>query len=114
MKFHLAIAALLYAAACGGDDSRSGVDGGKQLSALTRAERTELCQWALEIDTDTVGSECGPENPPTVADCVEDLEEYPASCGVTVAELQGCIEALAEDPCGEDPEECNFGGGDCD
>ena len=109
------IASLLFVsflAACGGGggggdddgDDTSGVDQSQAITELDDAEVTAFCQWAIEVQGGA-GTEidCGDGVTITVysrAECEAEYAEVPAGCsGVTVGELELCVDAIAEDAC---------------
>jgi hypothetical protein len=114
-----------FLAACGGDDDGggdgSGVDGSKAITTLEAGEVTSFCTWVIDIqggpDSET---ECGDGltvTVPTQAECEAEYGSVPDACsGVTVSELEGCVEAFADDPCQlggsacSEYYECSFGG----
>lgn len=119
----LACALLL---ACGGDDDGgggdgSGVDGSIAITDLGGADVTALCEWAIDIQGGAGNeTDCGDGatvNVPSQAECEADYASVPDACsGISVAELEACIEAVADDPCSlggaacADYFECSFGG----
>ena len=105
MKVRLAclLVSCALAAACGGDDDGSGVDGGKAVTELSADEVSALCEWAIDVQGGENHSEdCGDFTieTGTVAECEAEYAGIPASCSsVTVAELEDCVNAIADDPC---------------
>ena len=103
---------IVLAFACGGGGgSDSGVDGDKSITALETAEVESFCDWAIETyGGEGIEHECPDDftvTTPTRQECEEDYADIPQSCeGVTVAEAEACVEAIASDP-------CNFGGQAC-
>jgi hypothetical protein len=101
-------AALLLSAACGSDDGgdepgASGIAASTRVTALSDSEQQTLCGW---IDEALAGQNetCGRE--PDREECLGDLD-LPADCDATVADVEACIEALADAACdGADPAEC--------
>lgn len=102
---------LAIACSSDGSGSSSGVDQSKPITTLETSEVEDFCDWMIDLyGGEAVEHEC-PDNvtvtTPTRAECVADYEQINANCsGVTVGEMEACIEALAEDP-------CNFGGQAC-
>jgi hypothetical protein len=105
------IAFILFAsllAACGGGGGvgdESGVDQGKPITDLDASEVSQFCTWsnATQGGAGTV-HECGDGvtfEVPTQAECESDYAQIPDGCsGVTVAEMEACVSAIADDPCG--------------
>jgi hypothetical protein len=104
----LALLTTLALAACGddgGEGGGSGLDTDADVTELEAAELTELCEWGnaeLEAAAGPVTCEGGEPVPevPSVSECVSNLgglacpEHRP-----TVADYEGCIRALVDDPC---------------
>jgi len=103
MRFCLGLCiAILWCAACGGDDG-SGVSGGKKLVSLSQGEITDLCQYIADVYGPSRMVDCGNGQMITVggknvAECVADLTQsqtaYP-NCAATVDNSEACAEALA-------------------
>ena len=95
------MAAAVGVAACGGDEG-SGVDRGKRVTALTADERRDVCEWSTaELGGEGHTTQCGDTTfkvEPT-SECIEDSANYPASCTLTVGQLEDCTAAMAAAPC---------------
>lgn len=86
---------LLVSAACGGGDGGApGVNGAKQISAVTEAEKASLCDWFAEklggYGAPSTCAEGFVEAPPTKAECTSDFP----SCAVTVSQFQDCMDLI--------------------
>lgn len=104
---------LVLAIACGGGGSASvsGVDQNKAITTLETDEVETFCDWMIDTyGGEAVEHQCPDDvtvTTPTMAECVAEYQQISPSCsGVTVEEMEGCIRALADDP-------CNFGGQAC-
>ena len=94
--------AFLFAAGCGGGGSTStgsgpaGVDGSKDITATTPAEKMAVCDWYANL----VGGYGAPsscalavlDSPPSQADCTS---QFP-SCAVTVSDFADCVVAVID------------------
>jgi hypothetical protein len=93
------LSALLFSllAACDGS-------GDKKLSELNDAEIRDLCAYSVELDHARDGTECGSDEPDAerLAECIEELQQWPSSCQGTRDQAEECLEAQAEKPCGDD------------
>jgi len=90
-------------AACGGDDDdSSGIDRSKKVTALTTDERKTLCEWGVEAQGGAGKmTKCG-DITITVkpaADCIAQAMTFPASCALTVAQVEDCSKATGENAC---------------
>jgi hypothetical protein len=106
----------LLAAACGGDGSSgSGVDGTKEIAALTASERSALCNWMAESLDAPREVECGGGRSRgfiAADECARRLDKIPEACPATVDQYEACIESMIEDECSRDaacdlPESCD-------
>jgi hypothetical protein len=100
----LMLIALFVGAGCGGDDGgSSGVDSGKQLKDLTASEVMAECEWGVEAQGGAGHmTTCGDNivvTVDTVAECVAEVNQYKTACTATVAQLEACTDALADNPC---------------
>jgi hypothetical protein len=106
-----AMVALMFGAACGGSDGgASGIDTGKQLSALSASEIRALCEYMVDVGRERL-EECGPPGEEeTVAECTAALGPAAAQCSATVGQVEACFEAAnaALPDCDADPEECEL------
>lgn len=93
----------------GGGEGPSGLEGDLDLGDLQLGDWEALCAWSVDVlggggavhdcgDGDTV--EVG-----TVEECLGDASLY-EGCRVTVREMEACVVALSEDPCGDPPGAC--------
>lgn len=97
------VLAITMAAACGGDDGGggSGVDRGKTVVSLSADERTSVCEFVFN----TVGSStltCSDityDGPDSVAECEAGFSALSANCPMTVAQAEGCAQAIASGDC---------------
>jgi hypothetical protein len=89
------LALVVSLAACGSDDSGSGVDGSKSVDALDASEKGKLCDWfANQFGGYGAVDPCaltGLEVPATQAECVA---AFPV-CTATAGQLEGCVAKLA-------------------
>jgi hypothetical protein len=93
---------VVLAAACGGD--HSGVDAGKTASALTDDDATTFCAWAVDKlggEGSVAPCEAGTgTKAPTKQECVSNVQTLKnQSCAATVAQMEECVKAEAEDRC---------------
>jgi hypothetical protein len=89
------VVTILGLAGCGGGSgSPGGVDGTKQIAAVSSTEKESLCDWYVaKVGGYGAQKACaeGPLGaPPNKADCVS---KFP-SCAVTVSQFAGCIDAI--------------------
>lgn len=88
--------AVLSVSGCGGgsDGGPTGVDGNKQISAITPSEKESLCDWfagkAGGYGTTKTCAEGFLEAPPDKATC---LSDFP-SCAVKVSIFEACVEKV--------------------
>jgi hypothetical protein len=92
----------LLFASCGGSVSgnlgASGVESSKRLTALTDAERGQLCDWMVP-KVGSYGTPATCPGPlfvyPDQAACIEDsADETETDCLATVSQLEACINVL--------------------
>jgi hypothetical protein len=88
--------------ACGGGDDGSGVDRGKQITALSASERASVCTWGIALQ----GGEghkttCGDSTitVKSAADCEASLAAVPTTCHITVGQEEDCTKAVASNAC---------------
>jgi hypothetical protein len=95
--------AILWCAACGGDDG-SGVDGGKKLVSLSDGEIMDLCQYYHDLAGPERTIDCGggvmiTVGGQTVAECTTSLKssqmQFP-NCQATVSQSEACSKAFAD------------------
>lgn len=103
----------VIAIACGGGKGGSGVSGSKQVSTLSGAEITDVCEYIVAVLGPERVITCAPDVTITVggelvADCVDDTEQIAAdpTCTITVGQYEGCAEALGAQ---SDAEICSDG-----
>lgn len=91
--------------ACGGGGGgESGVEGSKAITELDAGEVSTFCEWLIELSGgENQVTECPGGftwDTGTVAECEAGFGSVPAACStVTVAEMEACGEAMADDPC---------------
>lgn len=100
--------------------SRSGVNGGTSINALSDYDRGRMCDW-LAQNNGGYGSELPPvkcelnlgdagsgrkteytvskKAPKSQAACIADFNKVPPTCNVTVAEVEECLNYLSDNPC---------------
>ena len=100
---------------CGGDNgggggggSSSGVDGSKQMSALTAQELTTYCEWqADELGGAGTETNCGQGQTytvPTVDECAG--SNYCTECDLSVSQIEACTRAMGNDVCAGGDQSC--------
>lgn len=102
-------------AACGGDDSgpshTSGVDSSKKLTALNADEQQEVCHLLVGAQSGVQSKDCGDNvtiTALTEMQCVATFGSLLSSCTATVADLEACSDATAEDLCNLASPTCAF------
>ncbi len=80
----------------GGGNGESGLETGKKLTALSDAEKQQLCTWSAMVqpekqcmDGSTVGV--------TAGECMSQFSSIPAECAATVGDQETCAKADACD-----------------
>jgi hypothetical protein len=94
---------VVAAAACSDSKipSSSGVDSNKKLTQLTPLERTQLCDYAVEVVGEMRSESC---NGTTVTlmvkgTCDQETTAIRGDCEVTVGQAESCFKALDADLC---------------
>jgi hypothetical protein len=98
-------AALALAASCGGSSTSSGgapnVDGNKQVSAATAADKASVCDWFVGMvggyGFQTACADAFIEAPATQAECTDGFP----TCAVPFATFETCVRAIiaAQETC---------------
>lgn len=93
---------VVLAAACGSD--HSGVDAGKTASALTDDDATTFCTWAVDKlggEGNVAACDAGTGTKvPTKQECITNVQTLKSqSCTATVAQMEDCVKAEADDRC---------------
>ena len=102
----LGAAAMSGAAACGGSSGGGGpggVDRGKQINALTAADKEAMCDWfAGQVGGYGTTPTCAEAFISAPADKTECTTDFPV-CAVTVGSLQDCMQMIldAQEVCTE-------------
>ncbi len=82
-------------AGCDGGSGSSGVEGSKQISAVSDGEKASLCDWVVTkfgpYGSTPACAEAELQSPPSKAECIS---SFPA-CAVTVGQLEACINTVA-------------------
>jgi hypothetical protein len=110
--------------------SRSGVNSGTSINALTDSDRARMCDWVAQNNGGYGGElapvkcqlnlgDAGPNGrsteytvskkaPKSQASCIADLKKVPATCTATVGEVEECLTYLYENPCAteKNPPQC--------
>jgi hypothetical protein len=103
---HKTLLMVAMVAACGGGPgASSGVTQSKAITELDAGEVSVFCEWAIEVQGGANHkTECGDGVSITVYDqakCEAEYADVPAACStVTVAEMEGCVNALGDNACG--------------
>lgn len=89
--------------------SRSGVNAGYSINALSDFDRGRMCDWVAQNNGGYGGSlapvRCeqgytvSKKAPKNQAECIEDLQKVPPACRVTVGEVEDCLTYLYDNPC---------------
>jgi hypothetical protein len=87
----------------GGNDAGSGLSGGKRIADLTADEVRQICEYSLEQEGEMRTVECPDGTDRTaggqdVGACIASVDALRPTydrCGLTVAELERCVDALA-------------------
>ncbi len=102
----------VMAFACGGGNGGggggSGVDGNVPLLDITAGEAGDVCDYIIHLDEPPRTIDCGDgttvevgqteaEAQADIAECTTDLQAVPVECDATVAELEACFEAFADE-----------------
>jgi hypothetical protein len=99
---------LVFAMACGGGASSSGVDGSKKLTMLSASEQSDLCAYILDVLDAPRTVDCGHGVSVMIeADGQCDFSAFDASCQATVDDSERCVEAVDADPCKLDVTACD-------
>ncbi len=107
----------LAALGCGGDGDgssggSSGVSGSKRIDQLTASEIADICEWAIDqfptsVTCEGVTVEISDSLRATARSSCESEAQEIDNCDVTVSQVEACLEAEADNFCGdEDPPEC--------
>jgi hypothetical protein len=112
IAFLFVVVSFVSVACGGGAASVSGVDQAKPITELDAGEISTFCSWAIDVQGGPGHvTECGPDvtvEAPTQDECEAGYAQIPAGCsGVTVEEMEACVNAIADDPCAESIPECN-------
>lgn len=112
----IGLAAVLMAAACGGDGDEAPSGDAQKVRSLAQDERTELCEWLQDLEDKTISDEqiCtqqGSQAADTTGDCEAQrdicLEEITgpqdcatfrvgSRCNATVAEFKSCLSTFTK------------------
>ena len=103
MKAGFWVCVVAAAAACSESKtpSSSGIDSNKKLVDLTPGERTQLCDYAVEIVGETRSQSCSGTTVTVMVKgtCDQETTGVRADCEVTVGQAESCFKALAADLC---------------
>ena len=92
--------------------SSLGLDTSATIPSLSASEDAALCDWlAGRVGRWGETVHCGSStitSPPSEATCVTNFQSEPATCGITVGQLQDCTNAVLSGPCpaGTTPAAC--------
>jgi hypothetical protein len=77
--------------------------GDTKLGDLSDSEIRSLCERAVELDSVEASNGCGRDTPDAeaLAACIDEFEHWPSSCQATLDQAEECLDAQAEDPCGD-------------
>jgi hypothetical protein len=101
-----AVLSLLVVLACGGGSEKKLVD-------LTADETGDLCDYVAEQQGGQTSKDCGDGRQVFAisrAACIASFGRLPPACDATVADVEGCADAVGEDLCklGNEPT-CELG-----